>query len=93
MPNKVNWNVSMLSHETRSESSRRIEKLEKHYKSGPSLIPMQVNFIVPGELVTYTELYGNDNDDVDKIAVEVVENFDKELGKHHIYKNAIRQTS
>lgn len=32
--------------------------------------------------------YGNDNDKVDSIAKEVVKNFNEELQKHHIYKNA-----
>lgn len=32
--------------------------------------------------------YGNDNDQVDKIAEELVDMFNAELKKHHIYKNA-----
>lgn len=32
--------------------------------------------------------YGNDDDRVDKIAKEVLDSFNKELQKHHIYRNA-----
>ncbi|MEI6498942.1 MAG: formate C-acetyltransferase [bacterium] len=32
--------------------------------------------------------YGNDDDKVDSIAVELVEGFSKELSKHHIYRDA-----
>ena len=32
--------------------------------------------------------YGNDNDKVDSIAIELVNMFNKELKKHHIYRNA-----
>ncbi|MEI8067339.1 MAG: formate C-acetyltransferase [Candidatus Shapirobacteria bacterium] len=33
--------------------------------------------------------YGNDDDKVDSLAKWIVENFDKELHKHHIYRNAM----
>ncbi|MFH0856893.1 MAG: pyruvate formate lyase family protein, partial [bacterium] len=32
--------------------------------------------------------YGNDDNSVDSIAKKIVQNFSKELGKHHIYRNA-----
>lgn len=43
-----------------------------------------IDFEIEGEYPKY----GNDDDTVDSIAESLVENFSKELGKHHIYKNA-----
>lgn len=42
------------------------------------------DFIIEGEF----PMYGNDNDSVDKIAVEIVEFFSGELKKHPAYRNA-----
>ncbi len=42
------------------------------------------NFEIEGEYPKY----GNDDDRVDKIAKEVLDSFNKELQKHHIYRNA-----
>lgn len=43
-----------------------------------------IDFIVEGEYPKY----GNDNDQVDQIAQELVHDFNQELGKNHIYRNA-----
>jgi len=45
---------------------------------------LAIDFEIEGEYPKY----GNDDDTVDLIAESLVENFSKELGKHHIYKNA-----
>ena len=37
--------------------------------------------------------YGNDNDDVDEIAVEVVRNFMDKIRKHHTYRHGVPTTS
>ncbi|MFA5529434.1 MAG: formate C-acetyltransferase [Thiohalomonadaceae bacterium] len=42
------------------------------------------DFKVEGEF----PMFGNDDDRVDGIAVELVERFNKELGRHYIYRNA-----
>lgn len=42
------------------------------------------DFEIKGEFPTY----GNDNNSVDSIAKMIVQAFSKELGKHHIYRNA-----
>lgn len=45
---------------------------------------LTVDFKVEGEYPKY----GNDNDEVDSMAQELVYDFNQELGKHHIYRNA-----
>ena len=45
---------------------------------------LTVDFVVEGEYPKY----GNDNQDVDIIAQELVHDFNQELGKHHIYRDA-----
>jgi formate C-acetyltransferase len=45
---------------------------------------LTVDFIVEGEYPKY----GNDNDEVDSLASELVHDFNQELGKHHIYRDA-----
>jgi len=42
------------------------------------------DFLIEGNF----PMYGNDNDSVDKIAVEIVEFFSEELKKHHAYRDA-----
>ncbi len=43
-----------------------------------------VNYEVEGDFPKY----GNDDDRVDKIAVDIVKTFERKLQKHHIYRNA-----
>lgn len=45
---------------------------------------LTTDFTVTGEYPRY----GNDDDQVDSIAKELVHDFNQELGKHHIYRNA-----
>ena len=45
---------------------------------------LTIDFHVEGEFPKY----GNDNDQVDTIAHELVHDFSQELGKHHIYRDA-----
>lgn len=45
---------------------------------------LTTGFVIDGDFPQF----GNDNDDVDELAKNLVHDFNHELGKHHIYRNA-----
>jgi formate C-acetyltransferase len=73
------------------ENEKDLREISKLFLLKLKVIPeiaaeygITVDFEIDGDYPKY----GNDNDDVDRIAEELVQNFSNELKKHKIYRNA-----